>query len=81
MERNESVAKTNAALIPQIPGCLPEGYNEDSLLTVEQFAKWKQLSVKTVRKKLPITPGVAGHSRRDKRIHVRTHLNKVLKRT
>src|SRR6185503_3722845 len=28
----------------QLPGCLPDGYTLDSLLTVEQFAVWRQKS-------------------------------------
>ena len=77
MNRNDSVA--GLAKIPQRVGCLPEGYDENSLLTVAQFAAWKQISVKTARKRLPITPGLVRHSRRDQRIHVKTHLTKVLK--
>jgi hypothetical protein len=76
MKRNETVAGTNH--VPQIPGCLPEGYDENSLLTPMQFAIWKQISMKTVRKRLPITPGLVRHSRRDQRIHMKTHLAKVV---
>lgn len=78
MQRNETVAGT--ANIPQIPGCLPQGYDENSLLTVPQFAIWKQISMKTARKRLPITPGLVKHSRRDQRIRVKTHLAKMVDR-
>jgi hypothetical protein len=67
--------------IPQTPGCLPDGYDEDSLLTLEQFALWKQLKPKTVLKRLPLFPRLIRHSKRDIRFHVKTHLDKVLKRT
>lgn len=77
MKRNESVAGTNN--VPQIPGCLPQGYDENSMLTPEQYAKWKQISIRTVRNRLPITPGLVKHSRRDQRIHVKTHLAVVVK--
>jgi hypothetical protein len=77
MKRNESVAGTNN--IPQVPGCLPQGYDENSLLTVEQFARWKQISVRTARDRLAMTPGLIRHSSRDQRIHVKTHLARVLK--
>lgn len=77
--RNITVAET--AKVPQTPGCLPQGYDGNSLLTLDQFAVWKQISMKTVRKRLAITPGLVKHSRKDQRIHVATHLDKVLKRT
>jgi hypothetical protein len=64
---------------PQVPGCLPQGYDDNSLLTLPQFAKWKQISLKTVRKRLAITAGLVRHSREDCRIHVKTHLAKVVK--
>ena len=44
--------------IPQIPGCLPQGYDLDSLLTPEQFAVWRQLAESTVRAMLPTMKGV-----------------------
>lgn len=78
LARNESVARL--AKIPQRAGCLPEGYDENSFLTPEQFAVWKQLSIKTVRNRLPLIPGLVRNSRRDQRIHVKTHLAVALKR-
>jgi hypothetical protein len=77
MEKNERVQ--DHANVPQVPGCLPEGYDENSLLTVEQYACWKQISVRTARDRLANTPGLIRHSRRDQRIHVKTHLAKVFK--
>jgi hypothetical protein len=58
----------------QIPGCLPQGYDQDSLLTVEQFALWRQLAVSTVRAMIPTMKGVLRRTREDVRIHVRTYL-------
>jgi hypothetical protein len=78
-KKAETVAGT--ANIPQRPGCLPEGYDENSLLTLPQFAMWKQISLKTVRKRLPFTPGLIRHNRKDLRVHVKTHLVKALKLT
>ncbi len=63
----------------QLPGCLPPGFDLDSLLTVDQFAVWRQKSVERVRNELPITAGVVGRSRKDRRIHPRTYLEKTLK--
>ena len=58
----------------QIPGCLPLGYDLDSLLTVEQFALWWQVAVRTARAALPITKGVLRGPGEDVRIHPRNHL-------
>ena len=58
----------------QIPGCLPAGFDLDSLLTVEQAAIWKQSNLATFRKRLPVMPGVIRDSRKCVRIHPRTHL-------
>jgi hypothetical protein len=60
----------------QIPGCLPPGYSLDSLLTVPQFALWRQVAESTVRAALPITNGVVKFSREDIRIHPRTFLER-----
>lgn len=59
---------------PQIPGCLPEGFNEQSLLTVGQFAVWQQKSERSVREKINAAAlkGVSG-SGRSARIHVGTY--------
>lgn len=37
--------------IAQLPGCLPAGATPDSILTVEEFAVWRRLAVRTVRNK------------------------------
>ena len=36
----------------QQPGCLPPGATIDSIITVEQFAIYRRLSVRTVRNKI-----------------------------
>lgn len=77
LARNDTVAKH--AKVPQVWGCLPEGYNDNSLLTLPQFARWKQISVKTAKKRWPHTPGRVQHSVRDRRVHVGTHLAGVVK--
>lgn len=61
----------------QIPGCLPKGYDLDSLLTVEQFAVWRQVKESTARAALAVTSGVIKRSREDVRIHPRTYLEKA----
>lgn len=65
--------------ISQIPGTLPKGYDLDSLLTVEQFAVWRQKEVHGVRDELPITKGVINTNRKDVRIHPRSYLDKSVK--
>jgi hypothetical protein len=63
----------------QLPGCLPDGYNLDSLLTVSQFAIWRQKSEEAVRAELPSTKGVINRNRKDHRIHPRTYLELSVK--
>lgn len=64
----------------QVPGCLPAGYDMDSLLTVEQFARWRQVSPYTARTALPYTKGVIRRSREDVRIHPRSYVELSVKR-
>ena len=66
--------------IRQIAGCLPKGFTTDSLLTVEQFAVWRQVSVDTARRQIcaGTVPAIL-HSRNDVRIHPKTYLEKLLK--
>jgi len=61
----------------QRSGCLPPGYNLDSLLTVAQFAVWRQVSEETARAHIGarLVPAIT-HSRVDIRIHPRTYLEK-----
>ena len=62
---------------PQIEGCLPKGFNEHSLLTVPQFATWRQISEATARKQIAagLVP-VIESSREDLRVHVASYLAK-----
>jgi len=62
--------------VPQVPGCLPEGFTTDSLLTVEQFAIWRQQKVDTFRRKIAAgaVKGVSGHGS-GARVHVGTYLH------
>lgn len=53
--------------------------NLDALLTPEQFARWQQVPVSTVRKRLSSMPGVIRESRECIRIHPRTYLAGRLK--
>lgn len=62
----------------QIPGCLPEGFGPDSMLTVEQFAIWRQEKAAAVRKRLMIMAGVDRTNRKAVRIHPRTFLDKTI---
>jgi hypothetical protein len=75
----EDGAPETPAAVAQLPGCLPRGYDLDSLLTVEQFALWRQKSVETIRDELPTTKGVIRRTRLDCRIHPRTYLELTLK--
>ncbi|MDE2106338.1 MAG: hypothetical protein KGL39_54465 [Patescibacteria group bacterium] len=65
--------------IPKIPGSLPRGYTLDSLLTVDQFAKWQQVADSTARSAMPTMKGVIRRSREWQRIHPRTYLELTLK--
>jgi hypothetical protein len=58
---------------------LPNGFNLDSLLTVSQFAVWRNVAESTVRAALPVTKGVIKRSREDVRIHPRSYLEKSVK--
>jgi len=69
-----------APAVPQIPGCLPQGYDENSMLTLPQFAIWRQISLKTARRRQAITPGLDRKSERDVRIHVKSYLARAIKR-
>ncbi|MEN6533335.1 MAG: hypothetical protein ABFD89_06710 [Bryobacteraceae bacterium] len=54
--------------------------NLDDLLTVEQFAAWRQEPVSLVRKRLAYMPGVVRESRENVRVHPRTYLEGMLKK-
>ncbi len=72
-------AASASPTISQIPGCLPVGYDDHSLLTVKQFALWWQIPLRTARAALPLTKGVIRRTREDVRIHPATYLELSLK--
>ena len=62
-------------IIGQLPGCLPRGFTLDSLLTVQQFAVWRQKSVDAVKAELRLLKKcVFQQSQKDRRIHPRSFL-------
>jgi hypothetical protein len=69
------ILRMNANGGKQIPGCLPPGYSLDSLLTVEQFARWQDASLKWVWQHASALPGVIHEGRKMTRFHPRTYLN------
>jgi len=66
--------------IPQIRGCLPEGYDEQSMLTVDQWALWQQVPRAKAGRLLATMKGVVRRSRKDVKIHVKTNLELSLKK-
>ena len=58
----------------QQPGCLPQGYDLDSILTPEQFCIWWQVGKDWFSTNLPSMKGVISHSRKTVRIHPRSFL-------
>jgi|GEM_PF-2827795 len=66
--------KLKITFAEQLPGCLPEGYTLDSLLTVSQFAIWRQISPLTASRKFDVTAGAIKSGQVDRRIHPRTFL-------
>lgn len=67
------------AKVKQIDGCLPRGFDMDSLLTIQQFATWRQVSVQWVRDRLCFLPGVFKESQKVTVIHPRTYVDVSLK--
>lgn len=67
------------ALCGQLPGCLPAGYDLDSMLTREEFCIWQRVKKSWLRPRLCRLPGVVRYSRKNIRIHVRTYLDKAVK--
>lgn len=60
----------------QKPGCLPKGFNLDSMLTPDQFCVWQQVKRDWFKARIHTLPGVVAHSRKMVRIHPRTYLEK-----
>jgi hypothetical protein len=66
--------KNDIPKIHQLPGCLPEGYTLDSMLTPEQFCLWQQVKRRWLTHR-PRLKGLVHHSREMIRIHPRTYLD------
>jgi hypothetical protein len=49
-------------------------FNLDSLMTVQEFARWLGVTERWLRKRLRILPGVIMESRETVRIHPKTYL-------
>lgn len=62
----------------QLPGCLPDGYTLDSLLTTEQFRIWLQVSVDWFKSRRKRIVGKIQFSQKMVRIHPRSFLEKRL---
>ena len=60
-------------------GCLPKGYDLDSMLTPDQFCAWQQVSREWFGSRIGILPGVIRESRKAIRIHPRTYLDESVK--
>lgn len=66
------------SLHEQLPGCLPQGFNLDSMLTVEEFCIWQRVSREWFTDR-PRLKGVAKQTRQMVRIHPRTYLDQNVK--
>ena len=62
---------------PQLPGCLPEGYTLDSMLTPQQFCVWQGITTRWWSARRKTLPGVHVQSRQHIRIHPRTYIAKA----
>jgi hypothetical protein len=67
----------NSKLPVQRPGCLPKGFDLDSMLTPEQAATWQNLEPEWFRKHMDGMPGVRRLTRETVRIHPRSYLGKT----
>jgi hypothetical protein len=61
--------------ISQRAGCLPKGFDLDSLLTPEQAARWVNVPVTYFRRHMDGKAGVRRESREMVRSHPRSYLN------
>ncbi len=71
---NRKSANGDMARAPQRPGCLPKGFDLDSLLTPEQAARWVNVPEPWFRRHMDGKPGVRRESREMVRIHPRSYL-------
>jgi hypothetical protein len=67
--------KRAAKNVTQRPGCLPEGFDLDSQLTVKQFAIWQQIHFNTAYAAIASMKGVFVRSREWVRINPRTFID------
>jgi len=58
----------------QLPGCLPEGYTLDSMLTFEQFCIWQGRSRHWLMERNYILPGAINIGDKLRRVHPRSYL-------
>lgn len=65
--------------IKQRRGCLPEGFDLDSMLTPEQFCIWQQVSRQWLTARKSSLPGVSIRGRNMVRIHPRTYIDRAVK--
>ncbi|MEI6197137.1 MAG: hypothetical protein WCS42_22705 [Verrucomicrobiota bacterium] len=58
---------------PQVPGCLPNGFKDESILTLAQFAVWQQITLRKVRAMaMKGFRGLIVRGRKDKGVHIGT---------
>ncbi|HYG22756.1 MAG TPA: hypothetical protein VEH04_08245 [Verrucomicrobiae bacterium] len=63
----------------QKPGCLPTGFDLDSMLTPEQFCTWQQVERHWLTARKAQLPGVIIRGRKMVRIHPRTFIEGTAK--
>lgn len=56
----------------QIPGCLPAGFTDESLLTEAEFCVWMRVSRSWLVSRINKMEGVVKFSKRTRRIHPKT---------
>jgi len=65
--------------LEQKPGCLPPGFDLDSMLTPEQFCIWQGVSRDWLSARVETMKGIIAHSRQVIRIHPRSFLERNVK--
>lgn len=76
VERSASGGEKKFQQVGQIPGCLPLGYDLDSLLTPSEFCVWQRKTLRWFSARRESLPGVCIRSRKHVRIHPRTFIAK-----
>lgn len=65
---------------PQLPGCLPPGFDKFSMLTPLEFSIWKRIPLRSANAQFVSgLPGVVCESRKDKKILVLAYLEQRAK--